>query len=130
MTMGKNPDCARTYLDGKFGKGEHILKSKDFRAVYKNGRSVKSSGFVLVFARNGLEHNRLGFSISSSSVRRSCARNRIRRLFREAYRKNKLLFNKAYDIVVIARKDPGKDLSYEDAYRILLSLANEAGILA
>jgi len=107
-----------------------MLKSGEFRAVYKNGRSVRSEGFVLSVAGNGLEHNRLGFSISSSCIKRAHIRNRIRRLFREVYRKNKPLFKKAYDIVIIVRKNPGDNLFYENAHRILLSLASKAEILA
>ncbi len=71
MTVSENRAAKSTVSDEKIGKDEHILKSKDFRAVYKNGRSVKKAGFVLVVSGNGLGHNRLGFSISSSSIKRA-----------------------------------------------------------
>ncbi len=128
MTVSGDAACGKTISDEKFGKCDHMLKSKDFRLAYKNGKSVKKAGFVLVVARNGLARNRLGFSISSSSVKSSCTRNRIRRLFREAYRKNKKLFAKAFDIVVIARKSP-VELNYDKALSTLISLAKESGIL-
>lgn len=115
--------------DETFGKKEHIIKSKDFRAVYKRGRSFKKSGFVLSVAPNDLAHNRMGFSISSSNVKRACIRNRIRRLFREVYRKNKALFRPAFDMVVIVRKNPGKKFLYEEAHSAFLCMAKEARIL-
>ena len=116
--------------DETFGKREHILKSKDFRAVYRKGRSVKKSGFILSFMPNGLAHGRLGFSISSASVKRACIRNRIRRLFREVYRRNRQAFKPSFDMVVITKKASGKKFLYEEAHRIFLALANEAGVLA
>lgn len=124
---GKNSNGAVS--DETFRKREHILKSKDFRNVYKNGRSFKKSGFVLSAMSNGLMHNRLGFSISASNVRSAGIRNRIRRLFREIYRKNKPILKTAYDMVLIVRKDPGKRFLYEDAWDAFLALTKEAGIL-
>lgn len=115
--------------DETLGKKEHILKSKDFRAVYKKGRSFRKSGFVLSVAPNGLAYSRMGFSISSANVKRACIRNRIRRVFREVYRKNKAFFRPAFDMVVIVRKNPGKKFLYEEAHSIFFGMAKEAGIL-
>lgn len=112
-----------------FSKREHILKSKEFSTVYKKGRSFKKDGFVLCVLSNNLAHNRLGFSISSANVRLATIRGRIRRLFREIYRKNKTSFKTAFDMVLIARKNPGKDFSYEDAEAYFRALAKEANIL-
>jgi ribonuclease P protein component len=54
----------------------------------------------------------------------------VKRLFREFYRRNKKLFRTAFDMVVIARKNPGKKFLYEEAAGIFQLLAREAGILA
>ncbi len=94
--------------DEAFRKKEHILKSKDFRTIYTRGRSFRRSGFVLSVMPNDLPGSRLGFSISSANIKRACIRNRIRRCFREFYRKNKPRFKSAYDMVVIVKKIPGK----------------------
>ena len=116
--------------DEKFRKKEHILKSKDFRTVYKKGRSFRKSGFVLSVMPNDLGNSRLGFSISSSTIKRANIRNRIRRLFREFYRKNKLLFKPAFDMVIIVRKKPGNKFLYEDAGSLFTALGKEAGIIS
>jgi ribonuclease P protein component len=113
-----------------FRKKEHILKSGDFRTVYKRGRSFKRDGFALSILGNALGYNRIGFSISSTNVRRAASRNRIRRLFREAYRINKAAFKMAYDIVIIAKKDPGKRFSYVQAAEALTALARDAKVLS
>lgn len=115
--------------DETFRKKEHILKSREFRAVYKKGRSFKRDGFILSVMSNGLAYNRMGFSISSANVRRACIRNRIRRSFREVYRKNKRLFKPAFDMVVIVRKRPGKKFLSKDIRSVFMALAKEARIL-
>ncbi|MFH1190338.1 MAG: ribonuclease P protein component [Candidatus Omnitrophota bacterium] len=115
--------------DEGFRKSEHILKSKDFRAVYKKGRSYRKSGFVLSVMPNDMPAGRLGFSISSANIKRACIRNRIRRLFREFYRKNKPRFKPAFDMVVIVKRNPGKKFLYEEAERLFTALGKEAGIL-
>jgi len=116
--------------DGTLRKHEHILKTKDFRAAYRKGGAARRSGFVLYYLPNAFTHNRLGFSISSSVVRLSSIRNRIRRVFREVYRKRKAAMKAAFDLVVVVRKNPGKKISYEWVENTFLAMAREAGLLA
>ena len=114
---------------GKFSKREHLLKSREFGAVYKKGRSFKKNGFVLCVMPNGLAQSRLGFSISSANVKLASIRNRIRRLFREIYRKNRTDFKSTVDMVLIVRKSPGKKFLYKEAEASFFALAKEANIL-
>jgi ribonuclease P protein component len=114
--------------DGKLPKREHVLKSKDFRAIYKKGRSFKRGGFVLCIMPNGLAHSRIGFSISSTIVKLASIRNRIRRVFREIYRKNRQSIKTGFDIVVVVRKSPGKAFLYGKAMEIFTGLLKEAGV--
>jgi len=73
-----------------FSKKERLLKSKDFRNAYAKGRKVSVGGTAICCVENALGYNRLGFSVSSRNFKRSGARNRIRRLFREVYRRSKM----------------------------------------
>jgi len=116
--------------DERFAKREHLLKTKDFRAVYKKGRSSKKDSVIFYWLRNELTHGRIGFSISSRNVKRASSRNRIRRLFREAYRKNKKALKCGFDIIIIVRKELVKRGSYKDVEKVFLKLADSAGILA
>jgi ribonuclease P protein component len=114
--------------DGKFRKNEHILKSKEYRAVYKNGLSVKQGPLVLCYLPNGLAHSRIGFSISSRNVKLASRRNRARRLFREVYRKNKPAIRKGLDLVVIAKRNLSDNMMYGDAEQALFKLIRAAGL--
>lgn len=114
--------------DGDFPKEEHILKSKDFRIAYRKGVSSRKGAIILYSSQNSLTHNRIGFSISSSNVKRATRRNRIRRLFRETYRLRKDSLKKGYDIVIVVKRDLDKTLSREKIEDIFLKLAKETGL--
>lgn len=115
--------------DGSFGKREHLLKSGDFAKVYKKGLASRKNSFILSYLASGLGHNRLGFSIGSRNIKLAHTRNRIRRLFREVYRKRKSELKSGFDIVLIVKKEPGKIFSYKDADKIFVELAKTAGLL-
>ena len=112
-----------------FAKQERLIKTKDFRKVYRGGRSYRVGPVILRLLPNRALTSRIGFSISAKSIKRAFRRNRIKRLFREAYRRNKKILKNGFDIVFVVRRDCKERFSYVDAEQILLSLSKEAGIL-
>jgi len=116
--------------DEKFPAGEHILKTKDFREVYRNGRSVRRESFLMYCRPNGLGRRRIGFSISSRSVKRAVRRNRIRRCFKEAYRKARRRLVGDVDIVIVVKRDPGKNYTYDQYEKAFWHLTKGHGILS
>jgi len=115
--------------DETFAKKERLIKTKDFRKVYKDGRSHKAGSIVLRSLPNAAPESRVGFSISAKSVKRAFRRNRIKRLFREAYRKNKKSLKNGFDMVFVVRRDVATGFSYSDAEKVFLGLVKQAGIL-
>jgi len=116
--------------DERLRKKEHILKSKDFRCIYRNGRSRKLDAVILYCLPNELEHNRIGFSISSRSVKKAASRNRIRRVFREIYRRTKKDLRKGFDLVIVVRSDFGGRISHKMLEGVFLRLAGSTGLLS
>ena len=112
-----------------FAKKERLIKTGDFGKVYRSGRSFKAGFIILRTLPNSLLVNRLGFSISSKSIKGSSGRNRVKRLFREVYRKNKKMMKKGLDMVLVVRKAPEKNFGYADAQKIFLKLTQDAGAL-
>jgi len=108
--------------DESFPKTEHILKTREFREIYNNGRSFRRDQFVFYCRPNGLGRRRIGFSISSRNVKLAVRRNRIRRMFKEIYRKVRPQLIDCIDMVIVARRDPGKKFGCED-YRKIFDLA-------
>lgn len=71
------------------------LKSKKrIGELFEDGKSVKSFPLLLVYKTDkSLESNfQAGFSVSKRNFKHAVDRNRIKRLLREYFRKNKYLF--------------------------------------
>jgi ribonuclease P protein component len=104
-----------------------LKKSWEFKKVYRSGRTVVSKNIVLYFCRNYLPYNRIGFSIRKK-VGKSVVRNRIRRIYREAFLQMEDKLLTGYDFIVIARK-PSVDISFHDACKELHNLCRKAQLL-
>ncbi len=106
---------------------KRLKKDYEFKRVYRHGRTVVSKNIVLYYCPNEMFINRLGFSISKR-VGNSVQRNRVRRIYREAFYKLEEHMLMGHDFVLVARK-PAKDVSYNDACRELLSLCRKRKLL-
>ncbi len=101
---------------------ESLKKNKDFRNVYRAGKSYANRLLVMYVLKNGLEKNRLGISVSKK-VGNSVVRHHVTRLIRESYRLQEEMFNSGLDIVVIARAG-AKQATYHEIEKALLHLGN------
>jgi ribonuclease P protein component len=87
-----------------FRPHEHLRRPADFQRVYDRRRSV-SDGWLIVYAcENSLPHSRLGLSVSRKWGG-AVVRNRLRRLFREAYRLTRPELPTGLDLVLIPRRN-------------------------
>ncbi len=84
----------------------YVLRDKrDFNDLYHNGKSVADRYVVLFYKENGYGYNRTCV-VASKKVGNAVARNRARRLLKEAYRTMAPL-KEGYDIILIARNTIG-----------------------
>jgi ribonuclease P protein component len=79
------------------------VRRTDFRALYEGGRKLDAGRFVLFGRPNDLGHHRLGLTVSRK-VGGAVARNRVKRLFREVFRKAAADIPHTFDLVVNARR--------------------------
>ena len=84
----------------KFTKKEHLLKGKQYDAVFKNGRSVRDDQLRIQNAPNGLDYSRIGLVVGRK-VGNAVRRNRVKRLFREVFRLNREGLPKGFDFVFL-----------------------------
>ena len=101
---------------------ESLKKNRDFRTVYRDGKSYANRRLVMYTLKNDSDRNRLGISVSKK-VGNSVVRHHITRLVRESYRLHEEMFHSGWDIVVIARAG-AKNASYHEIESALLHLGN------
>jgi ribonuclease P protein component len=85
-----------------FRRAEHLRSPLDFRRVYERRRSASDRWLIVYACENGLPHLRLGLSVSRK-VGQATYRNRLRRLYREAFRLTREAMPTGLDLVLIPR---------------------------
>ena len=88
--------------DQRFRPWEHLKREGDFRLTFDRKRSVSDERLIIYARENGLEHNRLGMSVSRK-VGPAVVRNTLRRLYREAFRLTKAELPTGMDLILIPR---------------------------
>lgn len=87
--------------------GRRLSRSAEFERVYRHGRSTGNRNLVLyTFPNASASRARLGLSVSRK-VGGAVARNRVKRLLREAFAQVEAELDPAQDIVVVARPEIG-----------------------
>ncbi len=86
---------------------ERIRRKSEFASLYRDGGRLRGRYFTLVFLENELGRSRLAV-VASRKVGSSVVRNRVKRRFRELFRRNKGLLLAPLDVIVIARPESGE----------------------
>jgi ribonuclease P protein component len=84
-----------------FRPAHRIRKRKEFQTVYERGRRVSGRAFVVFLLPNELGHPRLGIT-APKRVGSAVIRNRMKRIVREIFRRNRDCFG-THDVVVNVR---------------------------
>jgi ribonuclease P protein component len=87
----------------RFRPHEHLRRAADFRRVYDRRRSASNEDLIVYGCENGLPHLRLGLSVSRK-FGGAVQRNRLRRLYREAFRLTRQQLPVGVDLILIPRR--------------------------
>jgi len=100
----------------------------DFRRVYDRRRSASDKWLIVYACENGLSHRRLGMSVSRK-VGNAVTRNRLRRLYREAFRLTRDALPPGLDIVVIPQgtEEPSLEQLKDSLPRLLGQISRRLG---
>ena len=86
----------------RFRREERLQRPSDFKKVFDRRCSVSNTWLIVYGLPNGLAFCRLGLSVSRK-VGPAVHRNRIRRLYREAFRLSRAAMPIGLDLVLIPR---------------------------
>jgi ribonuclease P protein component len=94
----------------RFRRGDRLKKRYEFRQAQLSGRRIHTPHFLIVVQPNALQHTRLGITVTKK-VGTAVQRNRIKRVVREVFRRNRQLFPRSHDLVFIAKRG-ATDIDY------------------
>ncbi len=103
-----------------FRPHERINDPQVFRKAFERKRSASDAAMIVYGTENGLGYPRLGISVGRRKIRSAAARNRVKRLLREAFRLSKADLPVGVDLIVVPR---GAKLTFQEAKRSLPALA-------
>lgn len=100
---GSRPEAGPT-VPGSVDRRHRLSRSRDFDAVYRQGRSVSTRFLVLYwFARNdGEEEPRIGLAVPRKAGG-AVTRNRLKRQLREVWRELAPRLTSGHDYVLVVR---------------------------
>lgn len=108
--MPTNTSTARASSPEKtFGlpRSSRVLGNREFRRIYARGARAGGKDLTVVAYKRREQGHRLGLSVSKAN---GCAvvRNKIKRIFREAFRLERPNLVGSYDLILIPKERPGK----------------------
>lgn len=112
-----------------FRPHERINEPAVFRRAFERRKSVSNPWLVVYGVENGLDHARLGISVSRKKIRKAHDRNRFKRLVREAFRLGKAEIPVGIDLVIVPRgKSPDFPLSRAEFADLARAVARRLGM--
>jgi len=114
-------------MDESFGKEEKLKSKKLIDILFQEGKSVKKYPLKLIYlpiTNTEIKNLKTGVSVPKKLVKTAVGRNRIKRLMREAFRKNKYLvtsnFTQPYALmfIYISREE----ISLEDLNKAMIKV--------
>lgn len=109
-------------MDLKFQKCERLTKKGEYKNVFENGHSHRNMDINFYILSTNLQSSRIGI-IARKSIGNSVKRNRTKRLIREAFRKNKNILTRSFDIIVIPKSNQ-KEFTLKSIESSLIKLFN------
>ncbi len=85
-------------------KREKLTGTQNFVRVYREGKRIRMPGLTIILARNSLPYCRIGIS-AGKKIGGAVKRNKVKRLIRELYRRNKWIFPPGHDLVFMPYRE-------------------------
>jgi ribonuclease P protein component len=100
----------RQKRDERLRREERLRRKKDFEAIAKEGIRRHTKNFLIISRKNDQGFSRVG-AVASKRLGKAVERNRVKRLMREFFRRNKDRLPPSTDYVIVGKKG-AQDLPY------------------
>jgi ribonuclease P protein component len=107
--------------DQRLRPSERIRHPSEFQHVFRHGKKFVSPIFILHILPTSAPCSRLGLAVSKR-VGKAVVRNRVKRRFRELFRRQKALLQPTCDVVFVARHGAAEASLEEFTRQFLLLL--------
>jgi len=84
-------------------KRDIVTKNQDFSKIIQNRKYIKNNLFIIYYMENNFPNARYGISVSKK-IGNAVVRNKIKRQLKNIIQKNKNIFKKETDYIIIIRK--------------------------
>ena len=104
-----------------FLRRHRIVTGTHFQRAYRTGSRARGDLLIVVAVPNELDHPRLGLSVGKRIWKSAVRRNRVRRIFREAFRLTREKLPEGVDVILIPaapQLDPGLAETCEELERL------------
>lgn len=108
-----------------FPKNQRITNKKDFDLVFKRGKVFHSPFLSIRILKTNSDKKRFSVLVSKKVSSKATERNKIKRLLREAIKKNSELFPTGSDSVLYAQQK-SIDLSLNEAIKIIQNILKKS----
>ena len=109
--------------DSSFSKDVRIRRNSEFKEVFEKGIRIQTPHFKVLYSPNNLGFPRIGVIVGKKTSLNAVGRNRIKRIVREVFRKNKVSFD-SFVVVIIAKRNC-KGLTYKNVEEEILGFAEK-----
>jgi len=113
----------RQTRDERLRREERLRRKRDFETIAKEGIRRHTKNFLVIMRKNDEGFSRVG-AVASKRLGGAVERNRVKRLMREFFRRNKDRLPPSTDYVIVGKKG-AEDLPYDhvvDELNALLKL--------
>ena len=101
-------------------KNEVVKNNYEFDSIIKKGKYQKNNEFIIYYIDNDKEYSRFGISVGKK-IGNAVTRNYYKRILRNICDKNKNLYSKGKDYIIIVRKGTVL-LNYEEINNSFVTL--------
>jgi len=113
-------------MDERLRPTERLKHASEYVALFAKGRCFSSTHLRVHYRPNDRGFSRLGLVVSRR-VGKAVSRNRVKRILREIFRKNKSFLRVPMDIVLVPRGKPRTHREYSEVFGSFMEKLERGG---